>query len=147
MNVSCLQAVFYPYTKNMARPYLVFGKLVGFTRGGQVPDPDGLVIREADDGLPVGQKLGPMRRIFMAFKSPQEGLGRDAEKPNFAVVAADAQELAVGSESSTVSGLTELGQALVHLVGERVEDLDLECHLYEYQIGISGAFKRYIQEL
>ena len=104
----------------------MFSKLVGLTPGGQVPDPDGLVVGEADDGFPVWQELGPVRRVLVAFERPEEGLGRDAQDPNFSVVAADAQQLAVGPKPSAVSRLPELGEALVDFVRERVEDLDLE---------------------
>lgn len=72
-----------------------------------------------------------MRRVLMTFESPEQSFRRHAQDPNFSVVASDGQELAVGSEPSAVSGLSELGEALVHLVRVWVEDLDLG-HRYDY---------------
>ena len=108
--------------------YLVFRKLVCLTRGGQVPDSDRLVVGEADDGFPISQKLRPVRHVLVTLERAKQSFRRHAQDPNFSVIAADRQELTVGPESSTVSGLPELGEALVHFVRVRVEDLDLEHH-------------------
>jgi hypothetical protein len=67
-----------------------------------------------------------MRRVLMTDERSQERFGGDAEKSNFAVVAADAQKLPVGPKPSAERSLAKFGETFVDLIGERVENLNLK---------------------
>jgi hypothetical protein len=110
----------------MVLHYLMFSKLDDLRLGSHVPNPDCFVVGKTSDSFRVGQKVASMRRVFMAVERSEKRFVADGEESNFSVVASDAHQLTVGPERSSVRRLAKFCQALVNVVGQRVENLNLE---------------------
>jgi hypothetical protein len=106
--------------------YLMLSKLDDLRLSSHVPNPDCFVVGKTSNIFCVGQKVASVRCIFVAVECSEKRFVADGEESNFSVVASDAHQLTVGPERSSIRRLAKFCQALVNVVRQRVENLNLE---------------------